>query len=258
MKTIKTNPLSAASFYTETFFNDIKLSTATSFAYKYKGRKYLVTNYHVAYGRNPETNQPMHSKGAIPNKLTFNFRTKEHINPQILTFFIDYPENENPFKYITINNQIVDIAICELSDEFTGVCINELEEVYGEPSAEENIRLEITESLFVLGYPRGINIYDTPIWKKSTIASEPDIDINNLPCFYIDSTTREGMSGAPVVFFSKDGIYKSPEYLFAVADRAIYQFVGVYSGRDRNDEPHIAQLGKVWKKDLIEKIIETS
>ena len=69
--------------------------------------------------------------------------------------------------------------------------------------------------------------YDTPIWKKSTIASEPDIDINNLPCFYIDSTTREGMSGAPVVFFSKDGIYKSSEYLFAVADRAIYQFVGV-------------------------------
>ena len=41
-----------------------------------------------------------------------------------------------------------------------------------------------------------------------------------------------------------------------LAGRCAYNFVGVYSGRDRNAEPHMAQLGKVWNKKLIDSMIE--
>ena len=256
MKTIKVSPLSVASFYTEVFHNSIQIGTATSFAYLYKNEKFLITNYHVAYGKNPENGNVLNKMGALPNKIIVHFRSREKSNPDLLFLDISFNENENPFKYVGMNNRIVDIAIFKLPKEFCGVCINELETVYNEPSVEESIKLQITEQLYVLGYPRGIQINNTPIWKKSSIAPEPDLEINDMPCFYIDSTTREGMSGAPVVYYSKDGIYSGGEIAFAVADRPIYKFVGIYSGRDRNDESHIAQLGKVWKKELIERIIE--
>ena len=255
MQKSKVSPLSIASFLVETYFNDILLSTATAFAYKYDGKKYLITNYHVAYGRNAETNECLDKKYAsIPNKLKIIFYDK---NATSMFLDINYPEYDNPFKFIKKNGHIVDIASLELPDDFSGVCINELEQIFHEPSWEENITLEITEPLYVLGYPRGINICYTPIWKKSSIASEPELSVDGMQCFYIDTTTREGMSGAPVVYYSKDGNYKTSEILFAVADRPIYKFVGIYSGRDRNDESHIAQLGKVWKKELIEEIINS-
>ena len=261
MKTIRTSPLSVASFYVETFFEDkdeginTKLSTATAFAYKYRDKKYLVTNYHVAYGKNPVTDKLLDPNGGIPNKMHIYYYEPKRVNPEGIIFEINYSDGYNPFKYIIVDEKIADIAICELSTEFTGVCINEVESVYGEPSVEENIQLEITESLYVLGYPRGIHVLYTPVWKRSSIATEPSIDVDNMPCFYIDSTTREGMSGAPVVYYSKSGAYSTPELALAIADRPIYKFVGIYSGRDQGGEDYIAQLGKVWRKELIERII---
>lgn len=249
------NPLSISSFLVEAYFNEILLSTATAFAYRYNNKKYLITNYHVAYGRNAETNKCLDKKYAsIPNKLKIIFYDKNAVS---MFLDINYLENNNPFKFIKKDGNIVDIAIFELPDDFSGVCINELEQLFHEPSWEENVKLEITEPLYVIGYPRGINICYTPIWKKSSIASEPELNVDGMQCFYIDTTTREGMSGAPVVYYSSGGEYKTPEILFAIADRSIYKFVGIYSGRDRSDEPHIAQLGKVWKKELIEEVINS-
>ncbi len=261
MKAIITSPLSVASFYVETFFEDkdeginTKLSTATAFSYKYCDKKYLVTNYHVAYGRNAITNKPLDTNGGIPNKMLIYHYEPRRTNSSILQYELTYSNENNPFRYMMIDGKIADVAICELPTNFIGVCINEVENIFGEPSVEENIQLEITESLYVLGYPRGIHVLYTPVWKRSSIATEPNIDIDNMPCFYIDSTTREGMSGAPVVYYSKSGGYSTPELAFAIADRPIYKFVGIYSGRDQGGEDHIAQLGKVWRKELIERII---
>ena len=246
------NPLSISSFLVEIYFNEILLSTATAFAYKYGDRKYLVTNYHVAYGRNPITNQCMDPNAAIPNRLKIIYHDK---NATSMFCEINYPEYEIPFKYIKRDEQIVDIAIYEMPPEFTGVCINELEQIFPEIHYEENIQLEITEPLYVLGYPRGINICYTPIWKKSSIASEPELKIDGIPCFYIDTTTRQGMSGSPVIFYSSDGNYKTVNGTHHLSGSVTYNFIGIYSGRDRNDESHIAQLGKVWKKELIDDVI---
>jgi len=47
---------------------------------------------------------------------------------------------------------------------------------------------------FVLGYPLGISGgAKFPIWKRASIASEPDIDVDSLPKIVIDTATREGI-----------------------------------------------------------------
>jgi hypothetical protein len=68
----------------------------------------------------------------------------------------------------------------------------------------QNIRLETGLDVFVLGFPRGMSGgAEFPIWKRGSIASEPNFDIDNLPKILIDTATREGMSGAPVYALSR-------------------------------------------------------
>ena len=82
-----------------------------------------------------------------------------------------------------------------LDQEFTVSPIN---------TVEFDDQYQITQvgmDIFILGYPHGYISDPTifPIWKKGTLAAEPDIDIGKLPQMYVDATTANGMSGAPVI-----------------------------------------------------------
>jgi len=60
---------------------------------------------------------------------------------------------------------------------------------------------------FILGFPKGIAHQQLlPIWKRGSIATEPEIPReDDLPVFLVDTATREGMSGAPVLLRSFSG-----------------------------------------------------
>lgn len=60
-------------------------------------------------------------------------------------------------------------------------------------------KLYPSQGLFVVGFPTGINLL-YPVCKKGTIASEPNLQAINSSSFYTDATTRDGMSGSPVLF----------------------------------------------------------
>lgn len=116
------NTLSACSFFTEIYFNDIKLSSATSFAFSYKGQAFLVTNYHVAFGKNPHSQSVLNQYGAIPNKIVFYYYAD---NNELMSQTIRFAEYENPFGFFTSEKgEILDIAVLKLND-FNGICINE-------------------------------------------------------------------------------------------------------------------------------------
>ncbi len=119
-------------------------------------------------------------------------------------------------------------------------------------------KLSLTPGMdvFVLGYPRGISGGGRfPLWKRGSIASEPDVNIDDLPKMYIDTATREGMSGAPV-YAQEVGVW-APEGK-KLPDGAMFgrghRFIGIYSGRV-GDDPFLAQLGIVWKEEAIQEII---
>jgi S1-C subfamily serine protease len=116
-----------------------------------------------------------------------------------------------------------------------------------------DLRLIVSDEVFALGYPKGISGGGVfPIWKRASIATEPELDLNDLPVMLIDTATREGMSGGPVI------AVKSGGYMTESGDQVLgssgSRFVGVYSGRLGKDEM-AAQLGVVWKAVLIEPII---
>jgi len=82
--------------------------------------------------------------------------------------------------------------------------------VRGRRIYREAVRLPVTRSggeitprdewPAVLGYPEGmIGPGRSPIWKRGSMASEPKYNWRDKPGFLIDTATRNGMSGAPVV-----------------------------------------------------------
>jgi hypothetical protein len=95
----------------------------------------------------------------------------------------------------------------------------------------------IGAEVFVLGYPRGVTSTGVfPIWKRASIASEPQSSVslegteyNNL--FYIDGLTKTGMSGSPVVCLAKPGDeFRSDDDVRVLVKKAEPYLIGVYAG----------------------------
>ena len=115
----------------------------------------------------------------------------------------------------------------------------------------------MADEAFVIGYPFSDATYlQLPIWKRASIASEPDVDVDQLPKLLIDTATRPGLSGSPVIM-QRVGIHgmNGGEIDKNTIIGRIRNFLGVYSGRIGADEVK-AQLGIVWKAHVIQEIID--
>jgi hypothetical protein len=150
--------------------------------------------------------------------------------------------------------QYVDVVALKLSHndfgEFANVAINEVEQT---PSLPISAGMDC----FVLGYPEGMRGPGlTPIWKRGSVASEPVYGYDKKPAFLVDTATRKGMSGAPVVA-RHSGLLKQTPGTGLGADDLIgtmTKFCGVYSGRIGDDLMGV-QLGVVWKSDVLDDIL---
>ena len=103
----------------------------------------------------------------------------------------------------------------------------------------------------IIGYPGGLAVGGGwPVWKTGHIASDPDLDYNNLPGFLVDVTARAGMSGSPVVLRLSGG-YRllDGSHILAQGGTATL-FLGVYSAQFRREE-----LGVVWRPQVIREIL---
>lgn len=104
----------------------------------------------------------------------------------------------------------------------------------------------VGDDIFVVGFPENIRTTgELPIWKRGSIASEPDIPIDGLPYVLVDTGTRGGMSGAPVLLRGQAG--ETP--------RLSVNLFGIYSARFGADDV-TSQLGIVWKREVISDILE--
>ncbi len=115
-----------------------------------------------------------------------------------------------------------------------------------------DIILEISMRVCILGFPLGFCAGGNyPIWKTGHISSEPNLNYNGTPMFLIDATTKEGMSGAPVILRLNGG-YKRMNGAYVLGGKTQNKFLGVYSGRIGAE----ADIGRVWKPSVINEIIE--
>ncbi len=109
--------------------------------------------------------------------------------------------------------------------------------------------------VFVLGFPIRFFTDILPIWKRATLSTEYDFPVDGLQKFLIDTATQKGMSGSPVILRQRGG-YANTKGDMVMGITAATKFLGVYSGRYTDDLAAV-QLGVVWRKELIDEIINT-
>ena len=206
----------------------------------------LVTNRHNFTGRNNITGKTLHKKGGIPDNAVVIFQT----SGGEVCYQIDLLDHSNPDTPSWTEHPILG-ATADVIALPTGELSNIVNETNSITLEDDWHRWDVGSELHVIGFPYGQVGGPFPIWSKGFIASEPDVDIAELPMFLIDCRSRPGQSGSPVYARFRSGEvveHKGQKY---AAKHALNYFVGVYSGRLRND----SDLGIVWKRNCIEDLV---
>jgi hypothetical protein len=229
-------------------------ATGTGFFYKSDNETFLVTNWHNVTGINPQTEKPLHTKGLLPNILRVHYKQwADAFKTLVRNQHLDLPlyRNERPVWFEHSTRRNVDVVAIHLS-------LNEFHDFANEHinTVDQELRLEVYAGMdcFILGFPEGLfGAANTPIWKRGSIASEP---YQQHP-YLVDSATRKGMSGAPVIArhsgilgkTRKKGVGPDGSDIFGTVEK----FVAIYSGRI-GDDSFGYQLGTAWQSNVLNDI----
>lgn len=226
----------------------IDLAVGTGFFRQYGQERHLITNKHNVTGRHFETGEILSKKGAIPNRIQVDCFTK---NLKELSFGFNLYSGGNDPNDTNQKDRPLWLEHPDL--DIVALKFNNIDDFIYAEDFEMDAMVNIAQDVFVIGYPRGIDVGNLPIWKKATIASEIGFNAyNDQPSFLIDTATKEGMSGSPV-FALIDGTYRDSLGNKILSSGKGRKFLGIYSGR-LGDNVFEAQLGIVWKKEAIEKL----
>ena len=227
---------------------------ASSFIFKKDDQLFLITNLHNVTGRDPATGEVISDHAGIPDLIVAYLRTSADPG-RALRQTIRLYEDDNmtqPRWLVHPKYNAVDVIALPISNDPSSYFqpINEL-------PFDVDIRAEVADDCFIVGYPFSEFTYlGLPIWKRASIATEPTVNVDQLPKLLVDTATRSGMSGAPVIY-QRIGVHRLKEGKLSGNSTfgRIRGFLGVYSGRLGNGEM-LAQLGIVWKARVIEEIID--
>lgn len=250
MDKILISDLSAQSIYIETTADGKTLSSATGFIVLNDNKPYLITNWHVVTGKNPETQEYL-IDGYYPDELVVFHHVKNQLGrwtKQVEQLedlagkprWIGHPRGSQidvvalPLSIIPSIDNTIQLYPFDLSLAYTDLVI--------EPAMPVSI----------IGYPFGLSIERWPIWKTGHIATDPDLDYGGRPAFLIDATTRPGMSGSPVVVRMWSG-FRNRAGTYRVACGQTTRFLGVYSGTIYDT----SEIGRVWRPQVIDEIFSS-
>jgi len=232
------------------------IGTASGFGVVYGGKPYLITNYHVASGRHPETGQPLHSSGGIPDTLRVQLPDLSR------TGFVDWVPLELPVLQIgesgeehalwlehPLEGRAVDVVAIQLP-----IKVEALVAPYDPFDESPQLIVGPSSELSIIGFPFGrTGGGHLGIWIKGSVASEPEVALDGLTRFLVDARTRDGQSGSPVIAYS-DGTNVAAFAgggMTIGSARPTVSLVGVYSGRiNRNSD-----LGYVWRTEVVRDIL---
>lgn len=191
------DPFSLTTVAVEQYANDNKLGSATAFVWKRGYKHYLITNWHVVTGKNTQTGDL--ELPVRPENL------RAYFNPRIPDFWkvqrdISLHSTEGkPVWYVHphFQKKKIDLAAIPLNIATDDPDIN-LHPINALKS-DVDLAMTIGMDVFILGYPFGYSLPGFPVWKRGSIASEPDLVHLADQYLLVDSASRPGMSGAPVI-----------------------------------------------------------
>lgn len=117
-----------------------------------------------------------------------------------------------------------------------------------------DLAVNVGMDVFILGYPFGRGVAGLPVWKRGSIASEPELVLGAQLHVFVDTASRPGMSGSPVIRRNW-GNYTTTDGSVVMTTGSATKFVGVYSGRIIGTDPLDAQLGLTWPAAFVPEII---
>ena len=231
-------------------FDQTELGVGTGFFWQTDSNLYLITNWHNVSGIDPFTGKHVSEETAAePNRLRIWWNAKGKLWQKFSATHPIKDSNDKPLWLVhpTYKNQIDVVALpISAPDNAEPYPINEM--------PHDDLRLQAGMDVFVLGYPFGITHSGLPIWKRGSIASEPEILDPKRPVILIDSATRRGMSGAPVIRRSW-GTHTMADGNPWFGSPTATKFVGVYSGRMATKDQNDPQLGLTWPTKFVEEIV---
>jgi hypothetical protein len=262
------------------------ISTGTAFFYAVEKSDYLVTSWHNISGKDPFDNTYLCKIHRVPLIVKAKFATwiGAPAGKTFTTVATDVPiYNSDRSAPLWFEHPEFGFG-CDVA----AIPFNRTKAMpdfmHNSANSISSIRIPIKPGnpVFIIGFPKSLSIaFGLPIWKSGFLASEPHYDITwggklseiggmsdgtKIPAFFLDSLTREGMSGSPV-FASFIGNWdmtdpyrelKPDEPTFwtrndiALGENRL-EFVGLYGGRVPSSEGDAA-LGFCWKESAIKRI----
>ncbi|MEV7789676.1 trypsin-like peptidase domain-containing protein [Streptomyces sp. NPDC088106] len=262
--------LSFGALYIEAWFRsrgeaeDEHLGSATGFLMGIPGDFWLVTAWHVVSGCRSDDGKVRRDDGLRPDYLRVRFagEADDGFRSVVREYELYDDESQQDQRWRSPDDRRVDIAALRIGATPDGVVeafmpntwptVRELfspeYRARQGSDADVDIPLRITDRLFVLGFPFGqTGSWPFAVWTAAPVASEPLQGWNGLPGFLLDSRTREGQSGAPVVMVIRPGDLVVTGGDVLMHDESAIALVGVYSGRIHPD----SDLGMVWTTDAL-------
>jgi len=241
------DPLSTSSLILEQRVNGQPLGTATGFCVRKGATNYLVTNWHVVAGRNPDTGAILSPTAAVPDQLLIAY----HAAGQLGTWYIKpeplYDAAHKPRWIEHQSGKTVDVVALPLSGLGSDVTIYPLDLSL----ADADVVVQVAMPVSIVGFPLGLATAGAwPIWKTGHIASDPGLNYDGRPAFLIDATTRGGMSGSPVILRLYGG-YATKNAAMVLGGGPATKFLGIYSGRIHDQ----SEIGRVWRPSVLADIM---
>jgi len=238
----------AKSVYIEPIVNGKALGNTTGFLIRIRHSYYLVTNRHVCTGEDQLTGNALHSSKFTPTHIRIFHNSIKGLDFYEKKIESLWGGNERLWIEHPTLGARCDVVILRLQD-YTNCMMFE----YDLDNPVIDFSINLTETVSIIGYPFGKRIGPGfAVWSTGFIASEIEIDYDEMPVFLVDRRSRTGQSGSPVYAFRPAGFVKSGEDL-KMYDAPVGKLLGIYSGRINRE----SDLGMVWKLDCLREIRNT-
>lgn len=226
-------------------FEGHPLSQGTAFFYMWLDQTYLVTAWHNFSGQHYQTNENLSSNGGRPSHVTVWWNPDgKPGHPKTSQRLALYHENgERRWTERREHFGMVDVVIMPVTPP-KGMQAYPVNELPQGPTSQS-----IGGDLFIIGYPMKDQALQLPVWKRASLSSEPAIPSEIQPYWLVDTASRSGMSGSPVVQRVYPSEPSSDDFIARITNpghRGVTMFDGVYSGRLVGKTKEDAQLGLVW------------
>jgi hypothetical protein len=226
---------------------------ATGFTVEHENGAYLITNWHVLAGRNPQTGAPLSPTGAVPATVAIDFHASDLVGRWRRKRFRLHDDAGSPLwrehPSGVAHPKAVDVVALKIDPRPEGIVWRH----FPVRLKDVPIQLTVTSRIHVIGFPLGLAVGDNmPIWIGGQLANDPFLDHDRRPAFLVDARTREGMSGSPVIGRSRYIRTGKDEIAFVPNEET--KFLGVYAGRVHRD----ADIGFVWRSHVLNEVLTGS